>query len=251
MAALSPVLLVSLLGTLPGQGGDGSALRVPVCLADGRLCITRQPYEPCEGDLLFFQARNLLENVLYALACAGGPTHCGIVVHRQDGSLGLLEAPGLRYPVMLSDVSSRMHYYDGKIFVRRRCVPLTPEQSAALTAFACAQEGKRFDVVGLLRPAFGLPTRGPCVPCCCTCKELNQDRWFCSELLAAALVKAGLYDPCKIRPNFTDPEDLMNEGPIQLCPCWARYVRWERCGPRWHEWWSRSGCPPFTECCWR
>src|SRR5205085_2849667 len=88
-------------------------------------------YEPQEGDLLIFQSRGL-RNLAYSLGCSGGATHCGVVVARQDGSLGLLEAPGPDYPVMISDIPSRLQAYPGRTWVRRRRCPLTPGQSRRL-----------------------------------------------------------------------------------------------------------------------
>ncbi len=241
MLCFSAVLLTGLLGNLCGQGCDSARLRVPVCGEDGHEYLQLQPFDPKPGDMVFFRANNFVENVLYFLSCAGGPTHCGMVVARQDGSLGLLEAPGSKYPVMLSDIPSRLSFYNGRVWVRRLRCPLTAEQSANLTAFACAQEGKRFDTIGIFRPIFGFPKRGPLMGSM-TCREMDQPRWFCSALVTAAGVAAGIFDPDVVRPLFTDPQDLMKDRCLNLSTCYERYVPWLRCGTCRPETWESQPC---------
>jgi hypothetical protein len=249
MEWISSVLVACLLGNLPGQVCSVGSLRVPVRGEDGHCQVCLEPYEPHEGDIVLFQAKGVVENVIYALAATPCTTHCGIVVRRCDGSLGLLEAPGTRYPVMVSDISTRLPYYNGKAWVRRLRCPLTCEQSACLTKFACAQEGKRFDTVGIVRPIFGLPVRLDRTKCC-TDADLDQKQWFCSALVVAASVNAGLMDPCVVRPNFTDPQDLKVDTFLKLCQCWEEPRTWLRCGPRPDcGWWSQSCCWPGGDGC--
>ena len=200
------------------------------------------------GDILLFKSGGRFKLTLYALGGSPGVTHAGIVVARPDGTLAILEAPGLNYPVMLSDVGSRHQQYPGPVWVRSLRRPLTPEQSRCLTAFACAQEGKAFFPPGFLLPAFGHPIvkRGLR---CLTKEQLNPARWFCSPLVIVAGVTAGLIDPCKVRPKFTDPEDLFTDRMLDLSACWEKPVEWPRCGPQAETWWSRS-CHGEVEC-WR
>ena len=83
-----------------------------------------ESYDPRPGDIVLFRHRDIAQNVLYTLAFAGGATHCGIVVaHPEDGRPVLLEAPGRRYPVLLSEVHDRVRSFEGKVWVRRRTAP--------------------------------------------------------------------------------------------------------------------------------
>jgi hypothetical protein len=245
MGSFCSVLLVGLLGNLCGQKCETSFLRVPTWCADGKVWIVPEPLAPKPGDMIFFRAYNPLENTIYFFSCAGGVTHMGIVVQRPDGSLALLEAPGARYPVMLSDIPSRLASYNGRIWIRRLRVPLTPEQCASLTAFASAQEAKRFDLVGLVRPIFGVPWRRPGTGCTDP-SELDQPRWFCSSLTMAACIECGLVDPCAVRVKYIDPQDMFNDKSLNLCPCWEKPLRWQRCGRRQNNWWwsCPGGCSP-------
>src|SRR5690349_17851787 len=49
-------------------------------------------YAPREGDLVFFDDRNLVWTILFAWAGTGPPLHMGIVVKKADGALAVLEA---------------------------------------------------------------------------------------------------------------------------------------------------------------
>jgi hypothetical protein len=205
-------------------------------------------YEPKVGDLILFRHTGCLKGIVYALAGSPGATHSAVVVARPDGSLALLEAPGTDYPVMLSDIPTRLNAYKGRIWVRRLRCPLTCEQSRCLTEFACKQEGKPFDTFGFALPPFGFPTR-KIIHRCLTDENLDPPRWFCSSLCVAAFVSAGLLDPCKVRPRFTDPQDLKVDRCLDLSKCWEEPVPWHRCGPRRECWWSKTCCGKVE--CWR
>ena len=88
-------------------------------------------------------------------------------------------------------------------------MPLTPEQSAALTTFAEMQEGKRFALWRMLAQATPLCTRGP-LRTCLIGKVHGPDRlsYWCSEMVMEACVYAGLRDAADTRPSATYPRDL-------------------------------------------
>lgn len=71
-------------------------------------------------------------------------------------------------------------------------VRMTPEQEKIVRDFVNLQVGKGYDWKGIWLSQF-LPL-----------KKENPDKWFCSELCAAGLQKAGLLDcinPCRISPG--------------------------------------------------
>jgi hypothetical protein len=248
MTSLCPCLLACLLGTHVPPGDEPLLLRVPVRCADGTTRKVLQPYEPQPGDILLFSYWRPINNLISFLAHSGGATHTGMVVRRPNGTLGLLEAPGAPYPVMLSDLPSRMRYYHGRVWVRRRRTPLGPEQSACLTAFACAQEGKPFDTGGMFAPVFKSPLRRPGTGCAGP-EEIDPPAWFCSALTAAAGIAAGLIDPCVSRPQTTDPEDLKRDRLLDLSPGWEEPLRYQPCAARPPCWWSESCCGQRS--CWK
>lgn len=214
------------------------ALLLSACLVSGTPESTC--YDPQPGDLILFQSPGALRNIAYFIGCSAGVTHSAIVVRRPDGSLGMLEAPGPNYPVMVSDIPSRRAYHKGRIWVRRRKCPLSPEQSRCLTEFACRQEDKPFYTLGVLIPMFGKPIpkhRQRCV----TPDELEPDRWFCSPLVAAAMIASGLLDPCAAKPWFVDPQDLKTDRWLDLSCGWHKPYRWLDCDER-NECWFSVNC---------
>lgn len=216
-------------------------LRLPLGCGRKNCATVLEVYHPQPGDIILFSTYHPINDFLYFLAHSGGATHCGIVVERPNGSLGLLEAPGPSYTVMLSDISSRLRFYHGRIWVRRLCSPLSPEQSACLTSFACAQEGKPFSISAMLTPLVTHPVRKPRMGCAGP-DEINPEGWFCSALTVAAGMVAGRIDPCVARPKATDPEDLKCDRRLDLSPSWEKPLRYERCVPRLECWWSESCC---------
>ncbi len=145
------------------------------------------------------------------MALAFDPNGSAIVFARPDGSMAILEAgPNDCLWVRTLDLIPHLQEYAtaGRVWIRRRCVPLTPEQSARLTEFALAQDGKRFALGRLGAQLTPFRHRGPIrtyfvgKPCG------DRQRWFCSELVTEACVAAGLLDPERSRPSATYPHDL-------------------------------------------
>src|SRR5262249_15140778 len=121
-----------------------------------------------------------------------------------------------------------------RVWVRRRRVPLTPEQSARLTTFASSHEGKPFALArglsfmspfsrrGLVRTPFVGRVHG------------DRPRYFCSELVVECLVAAGLMDGGTARPAATLPRDLFfgrSGNPyldrhLDMEPGWYPPARW-------------------------
>lgn len=201
----------------------------PPCPAGGEVipCAWREDgkgYVPQVGDLIFFRKDWLPTNVLYYVPLFGGPTHVGLIVSKPDGTLALLETPTIGSEVEFCDIFDRLQCYKGRMWVRRRCKPVTKEQSEWLTAFACAQHGKPYDFCGLLAWPICPPVR--LLPLgSLSEKDLNPRRWFCSSLVCAACVSAGLLDAEVVLPHSTFPADLMNDLWLDLSPSWEKAIR--------------------------
>src|SRR5262249_27651199 len=124
---------------------------------------------------------------------------------------------------------------EGRVWVRRRACPLTPEQSAKLTEFALAVDGRNFALARLGGQLTPFRSRGP-GRTAFVGKPQGPDRnnYYCSELVAEACVYAGLLDARTMRPAATYPRDLfMDHSPnlwlnkyLKLAPTWDPPARW-------------------------
>jgi hypothetical protein len=108
-------------------------------------------------------------------------------------------------------------YENGKarIWVRKIKIPLSREQSRALTAFAEGEFGREFSSVFTLAK-LAIPGR-PMAR-----STPDQKTWFCSEIVAQAMVSGGLFPPNRVRPQSVTPYDLMRDrGGVNLSENWS------------------------------
>src|SRR5690242_17761639 len=150
-------------------GGDvvkeGSYLYRPAFSLDNDPCLPAERYVPQPGDIFLATDQARWARAGHWVAGGAGVHHSGIVFRRSDGRVGLIEAgPFNSVQVEVMDPVEHMtaHARAGdKVWVRRRRVPLTAEQSAALTAFVERQEGKPFAVLRLMGQVTPFRSRGP------------------------------------------------------------------------------------------
>ena len=217
---MTPLLILSLLAS-PGYT-DQPCQTAPPMHFQARSCESgcsagEEVYVPQAGDLLLFRNRNILARAAYYITLSGSTTHVGLVVAKPDGSLTMLEAmPG--DPVIMGDLGKRMVEYTGQVSVRRRKAPLTTEESARLTAFACAQVGKPFHLLGLLVPPVSFPFRVLSRPVDPTC--LERSRWICTSLLLRTCISAGLICPDTINPEGACASDVATDFCLDLSCGW-------------------------------
>ncbi len=239
------VLLLSLacLGAPANAGAapaEPSFLYQPSYGLDDRLRLPAEPYVPQPGDLFLATAQERWARVGHWLAGAASPHHSGVLFRRPDGRLGLVEAGpfnSLRVEVMDPLAHMRNHVGAGDcVWVRRRRVPLTEEQSARLTAFAERQEGKSFAWLRLAGQVTPLRSRGPLRTYVVGKPHGERSSFFCSELVLEGCVAAGLLDPEKTRPAATYPRDLFfDRSPNPFLDhnldlsCWQPPRRWTEC----------------------
>ncbi len=210
-------MLVS-LGAILLLGGDVA------CHRDGCLIVRQSPtpYEPREGDLIFYDDHSKVWTALFAVAGTGPPLHMGIVVRKRGGGLAVLEAgPDDTVWVDLRDLTPRLRQFrrafNGTITIRRCKERLNRWQSSALTRFAHAQNGKRYAVLRLLAQGTPLRSRGPLQPWLGK-TSTDRDSWMCSELSVAAAGLVGLLDPSVVHANATYPRDLVDNQRFDLAP---------------------------------
>lgn len=206
------------------------------------------PYEPQPGDIFLATDQEAWARWGHWLAGGAGVHHSGIMFRRSNGCMALIEAGpfnSVRVETMDPIDHMRRHVAAGdKVWVRRRCIPLTPEQSACLTAFVEAQDGKPFAVARLIRQLSIFRTRGPFRTWVIGKPHGGRDKYFCSELVMESCVAAGLRDPQTTRPSATYPRDLFFDHSLNwylnthlhLAPDWAPPARW-------------TGCVDETMCC--
>jgi hypothetical protein len=187
-------------------------------------------YAPREGDLIFYDDQSRIWTTLFALAGTGPPLHMGMIVKRGNGKLAVLEAgPDDTLKVEVLDFPHRLHQfhrdYQGTITIRRCKASLTGEQSAALTKFAEAQQGKRYAFFWLLLQGTPFRVRGPLEPVLARTR-FDQNAWICSEISIAAGTVAGLFDPKVVAANVAYPRDLQDNTRYDLSGHWHDGAVW-------------------------
>jgi hypothetical protein len=243
---------------------EGSYLYQPAHCMDKILRPPAEAYCPQPGDIMLATDKNCFWALTHDLALAFEPHNSAIFFARPDGTMAILEAgpmdPLAQRPeeslmpleklarragshdtvwVMTLDWLPHLREYEtkGPIWIRRRAVPLTPEESARLTEFALRQEGKRFALMRLLVQLTPFRTRGPIRTCFVGKPHGDRKKYYCSELVTEAMVAAGLIDGATARPSATYPHDLFfakSLNPylrhhLDLSGCWYPPARWTSC----------------------
>ncbi len=207
---LCSVLLAAAAVETPAAPDCGSYLYQPAFCIDDTLRGPAEPYTPQPGDIMLRMDNSIFWRVTHYMALAFDPNGSGIVYARPDGTLAILEAgPNDTLWVGTPDCLPHLkEYAEARVWIRRRRCPLTPDQSARLTAFALAQDHKRFALIRLGGQLMPFRSRGPIRTCFIGKPYGDRQAWFCSELVCESCVAAGLMDPESTRPSATYPRDL-------------------------------------------
>jgi hypothetical protein len=242
LSVLCAVLAAAgLSGSVEGACPGGSFLYQPAFCIDDVVRLPVEAYLPQPGDLMLRLDRSWFWRITHHMALAFDPNGSGIVFARPDGSLAVLEAgPNDTLWVGTPDLLPHLREYanEGTVWIRKRCVPLTPDESCRLTAFALAQDGKRFALGRLAGQLTPFRSRGP-VRTYFVGGPHGGDRcsYFCSELVCEACVAAGLLDSARTRPAATYPCDLffgksLNpfiNSHLDVNAGWCPPARWTYC----------------------
>src|SRR3954454_20079596 len=113
----------------------GSFLYPPAFSIDDARRGPAQAYVPQPGDIMLRLDHSRFWRVTHYMALAFDPNGSGIVFARPDRGLAVLEAgPSDTLWVGTPDLLPHLREYadEGSVWIRRRRVPLTPEQSARL-----------------------------------------------------------------------------------------------------------------------
>ena len=179
-------------------------------------------YEPREGDVFIGVARRLCSRPVMRVFTRTNEIHAGIMVKDSCGNVRLLEADrgtGVRMHDPIAYLADYRQNY-GDVYIRRLTFDLSEEESEALTCFAEEIIGRDYAAIHeLINAVFAQPFIDRASPG----QWLeNPDRWFCSEVVVAALQEAGLLHP-DIRSSSMIPNYLMGD---LLAPDWDPPHRW-------------------------
>ena len=239
--AVAALLLLALAVALPDDvpsGGYGALAQPAFDLGDA----VRQPlagWWPQPGDVILSGSNRPQAFLMYAFALTGPPAHAGLVIQLPDGRPAVAEAGGEGVlTTRVTPLEQRLSEYDGPVWVRRRCAPLTAEQSCRLTQFALAADGTPYALGRGVAMGARLGARGPLRTYHLGRPQGCHDRYFCGEFVIEALVSAGALDPETARPGAVFPRDLffdtscnpyLRAHPPLGCG-WAAPARWVGCG---------------------
>jgi len=185
--------------------------------ADGKLVQTTDPYEPREGDMVFFNDHSVKWGLLYKMVGSDGPYHSALVFTRPDGTPAFVEAgPNDTLLCRVMEITPRLHAFEGTIHVRRSKKTLTPEVSAELTKFALVQDGKRYALGRMLLQGTPFRARGPVRRWMWGATLTDRDAYICSELVVAGAALAGILDPQVHKANAMYPRDLIYDDNYDL-----------------------------------
>jgi hypothetical protein len=230
----------------PGAGRPappGSYLWRPRYEEDKELIGPARPYWPQPGDIVMSADASVFWKLMHNLACTSHPTHSMIVFQMPDGQMGILEGgphDTLKCRVMEALPHIFSYEAEGRVWVRRRTCPLTPEQSARLTEFALAVNERDFSLGRLALQITPFRARGP-LRTAFLGKPYGLDReaYYCAELVCEACVYAGIMDAQTTRPSATYPRDLFMDHSLnpylnrhfKLAPAWDPPARWTSWAP--------------------
>jgi hypothetical protein len=224
-----PAYIVEHRTTLPCGKEQAGFWIMPVDDGTGHCKLKAEPYFPMPGDLLVYDNLSTFLHYAFKLVRSDRPIHAAIICERVDGTPAILEVgpnsrPHAFTKTYIIDVFPRLQTYSGVVMIRRAKRLLTPEQSAALTQFALASEGKEF-AVGRLAMQL--------VNCRHGLRHLlfaktyyERDRWICSENAAVGATVAGLIDPKRCPANCMYPRDLTYDEEYDISDSYYAPVLW-------------------------
>jgi hypothetical protein len=234
-SALAVALLVLIPAAVRCDTGYGTLCQPAFDLGD----TAQQPFgdwDPQPGDVILSNSTRPGAVLMYAFALIGPPAHVGVVVRLADGRPAVAEAGGEGvFTTRVTPLDQRVGKYDCSVWVRRRCTPLTPEQSCRLTEFALAADGGYAWSRGIGMGAR-LGARGPLRTYYLGHPRGIGRRYFCGEFVIEALAHAGAVDPATARPGAVLPRDLFfdtsaNPYLSEYPPLagWEAPARWDVC----------------------
>ncbi len=176
-------------------------------------------YRPQSGDIICCMWTKELNGLFFTATTGRNISHVVTVVCSPEG----------RYYALTAEKTDGVHVVDlwkwmtdytregyGRLFVQRMSRPLKEAEEGALWDFAVEQEGKPYAHYSEL---MSVPFTRPIRPITDGAnkllgrheefQELNQPRWFCSQLTGASMKVAGVFGPQVVCKNLS-PANLWN-----------------------------------------
>src|SRR5579871_1634465 len=128
-----------------------SYLYQPAACLDDKLRLPAVPYNIQPGDICLAIGTHRASQIAHKIFAGGLPNHSMIAFAMPDGQISILEAgPNGALIVRAREALDHLRSYevDGSpVWIRRRCNPLTAEQSACLTQFCMAHDETKFAIL--------------------------------------------------------------------------------------------------------
>ena len=170
------------------------------------------PYVPREGDMVFFNDHSQKWGVLYKLVGSDAPYHVGLIFKKPDGQCAIAEAgPNDTLKCRVLELAPRLLGWEHTLLIRRCKKTLTPEQSAEMTKWALAQDGKRYALGRLLLQATPVRCRAPLRKSVFGATYTDRDSYLCAELVIAGGTVGGIFDPQLHKANTIYPRDVVQD----------------------------------------
>jgi hypothetical protein len=170
------------------------------------------PYIPREGDMVFFNDHSVKWGVLYKLVGSDAPYHVGLVFKKPDGQCAIAEAgPNDTLRCRVLELAPRLYGWEHSLQIRSCKKTLTPEQSANMTRWALAQDGKRYALGRLLLQATPVRCRAPLRKTFFGATYVDRDSYLCAELVIAGGTVGGVFDPQLHKGNTIYPRDIVQD----------------------------------------
>jgi hypothetical protein len=217
--------------TLPVGKSQAGFWILPVDDGTGKCILKPEPYYPMPGDLLVYDNLSTFLHYAFKIVRSDRPIHAAIIVERVDGTPAILEVgpnsrPQAFTKTYIVDVFPRLESYSGVVMIRRPKRQLTREESAALTQFALASEGKEFAVGRLALQGTPFNCRAGLRHLLFAKTYYDRDRWICSENAVVAATVAGLLDEKRFPANCMYPRDLTYDEKYDLSHIYYAPVLW-------------------------
>lgn len=178
--------------------------------ADGAWRQRTSPYFPREGDMVFFNDHSVKWGILYTLVGSDAPYHVGLIFRKPDGGFAIAEAgPNDTLTCRVLELAPRLHGWEHTLQIRQCKKALTPEQSAEMTRWAMAQDGKRYALGRLLLQGTPVRCRGPLRRIYFGATYTDRDSYLCAELVVAGGTVGGIFDPQRHKANTIYPRDIV------------------------------------------
>ena len=170
------------------------------------------PYSPREGDMVFFNDHSTKWGMLYKFVGSDAPYHVGLIFKKPDGRCAIVEAgPNDTLHCRVLELAPRLHGWEHTLQIRGCKKMLTPEQSAEMTKWALAQDGKRYALGRLLLQATPVRCRAPLRKSLFGATYTDRDSYLCAELVIAGGTVGGLFDPQLHKGNTIYPRDIIQD----------------------------------------